>query len=318
MPKSEVSLSRSNVSRMQPKKTFSKHKSPINSMEFSADGTKIVTTAENNFISVYDVEEGCVDKVINSNIYGAGHVCWGAHREIILVSSTLKDNHVRYLSLYDNKYVRVFSGHEEKVTDMVLSAERDQLLTCSDDKNFRVFDIRVNECTHIMKCGATPIVAIDPEGLVIAVGLESTTMRLYDFRNLTAGPFEKFPFDSPPARTWTKLKFSPLGNQVMVNTNTPTVMLIEAFSASYNYILNSNDVIPGLHEVKGSFFSDYSMDERFLFTGGPNGVVSVFETKDGNKFTELKSKHRGHVTHTLFNPLYRVMATASDELVSCF
>uniref|UniRef100_A0A914PV88 Uncharacterized protein n=1 Tax=Panagrolaimus davidi TaxID=227884 RepID=A0A914PV88_9BILA len=149
MYESTVSLSQSNVSKMQPKKFFSKYKSPINSLQFNADGKKIVTTAENNFISVYDVEKGSVEKIINSSIYGAGHVLWGAHPETVVISSTLKDTHVRCLSLYDNKYTRVFTGHDEKVIDMALSPGRELLLTCSHDKSFRVFDIRVNDCTKI-------------------------------------------------------------------------------------------------------------------------------------------------------------------------
>uniref|UniRef100_A0A914QNK4 WD repeat-containing protein 82 n=1 Tax=Panagrolaimus davidi TaxID=227884 RepID=A0A914QNK4_9BILA len=201
-----------------------------------------------------------------------------------------------------------------KIIDMALSPQRELLLTCSNDNSFRVFDIRVNDCTHKMDCGTPPLVAIDSDGYVIALALDSKEIKMYDFRNMGNGPFQTFPFEDPSDRKWIKIKFSPLGTQIMINTNTPTVMLLEAYSANYNHVLNTT-VFPGAcQEVKGNFFSDYSMDEKYLFIGGPNGVVSVFETKDGKKCAELRSKHRGHVIHTAFNPVYRIMATASDEL----
>uniref|UniRef100_A0AC34F2Y1 Uncharacterized protein n=1 Tax=Panagrolaimus sp. ES5 TaxID=591445 RepID=A0AC34F2Y1_9BILA len=304
----------SNLLKMKPKKFFTKYKSPISSLDFSADGTKLITTAENNHISLYDVLKGDTVKIINSKVYGAGFVLFGAHPETIVVSSTLKDHTVRYMSLYDNKCIRVFSGHTGRITNMKLSPIRDVLITCSDDKTVRLWDIRQNECTHKMDAGTIGAVAsVDPEGLVAAIGLDSTTIKLFDFRNMGDGPFQTFPFDDPPTRTWTNIKFSPLGNYIMVNTNTPAVILVDAFQAELNYTLNYN-LNRGMAEEEGNFFSDFSSDEKFLFTGCPNGVVSIYECSDATHYADLKSQHRGHVTHAVFNPKYCVMATASDEL----
>uniref|UniRef100_A0AC34FJP6 Uncharacterized protein n=1 Tax=Panagrolaimus sp. ES5 TaxID=591445 RepID=A0AC34FJP6_9BILA len=305
---------RSNLLKLKPKKFFSKYKSPISSLDFSADGTKLITAAENNHISLYDVLGGDIIKIINNKVYGAGYVLFGAHPETILVSSTLKDHTVRYISLYDNKCIRVFTGHTERITNMTLSPIRDTLITCSDDKTVRLWDIRQNECTHKMESGSIGTLAsVDPESLVAAIGLDSKNIKLFDFRSMGAGPFQTFPFDDPPTRTWTNMKFSPLGNYLMLNTNTPTVLLVDAFKADFTHTLNSN-LNRGMAEVKGSFFSDFSSDENFLFTGCPNGIVSIYECRDGTHYADLKSQHRGHINHTVFNPKYCVMATASDEL----
>uniref|UniRef100_A0A914YSB5 Uncharacterized protein n=1 Tax=Panagrolaimus superbus TaxID=310955 RepID=A0A914YSB5_9BILA len=186
----------SNLLKMKPKKFFAKYKSPICSMDFSADGKKLVTTAENNYISVYDVLEGDLNKIINSKVYGAGHVLFGAHPETIVVSSTLKNHTVRYMSLYDNKCIRVFTGHNERITNMTLSPIRDVLITCSDDKTVRMWDIRQNECTHKMECGTFgALTSVTPDSLVIAIALDSKNIKLFDFRSMEAGPFQTFPFE---------------------------------------------------------------------------------------------------------------------------
>uniref|UniRef100_A0A914YLC9 Uncharacterized protein n=1 Tax=Panagrolaimus superbus TaxID=310955 RepID=A0A914YLC9_9BILA len=172
----------SNLLKMKPKKFFAKYKSPICSLDFSADGKKLVTTAENNYISLYDVLKGDVIKIINSKVYGAGHVYFGAHPETILVSSTLKDHTVRYMSLYDNKCIRVFTGHTEKITNMTLSPIRDLLITCSDDKTVRMWDIRQNECTHKMESGTFgALSSVDPESLVAAIALDSKILNYLIF-----------------------------------------------------------------------------------------------------------------------------------------
>lgn len=63
---SETGLDRSFLSTLRDRKTFDKIRSPITSLDFSRDGEHLITTSENNFITVYDVLKASVVKTVSS------------------------------------------------------------------------------------------------------------------------------------------------------------------------------------------------------------------------------------------------------------
>lgn len=46
---------------------------------------------------------------------------------------------VRYLSLYDNKYLRYYQGHTDTVTSLAMSPANDYFLTTSNDRSMRLW-----------------------------------------------------------------------------------------------------------------------------------------------------------------------------------
>lgn len=46
--------------------------------------------------------------------YGINKAIFGPHPETVLHTCNKVDNNIRYLSMYDNKYIRIFSGHTER------------------------------------------------------------------------------------------------------------------------------------------------------------------------------------------------------------
>lgn len=136
--------------------------------------------------------------------------------------------------------------------------------------------------------------------------------------NFFQGPFQSFSISDPPINTWTKLKFSPFDRLLLLNTDSPNSMVIDAFNCSFVYNMVAAPAIFDKN-IKGLFYSDFSADECYVFGGGVDGKVHVFDVrKECEKILELQSKAVENITHTQFNPVYKCMVTASNDLVSSF
>lgn len=88
----------------------------------------------------------------------------------------------RYLSLHDNKYIRYFTGHTKKVVSLCVSPIEDMFVSGSLDKSLRLWDLRSPNCQGYINVMGRPVAAFDPEGLVLAAGINSETLKLFDVR----------------------------------------------------------------------------------------------------------------------------------------
>ena len=105
-------------------------------------------------------------------------------------SSTKVDDALRYLSLYDNRYIRYFAGHKKKVVSMEISPADDTLLTASQDSTVRMWDTRSPNCTGILKVQGAPLACFGAEGLMFCVGTSSSSVSFYDARNFKNVSFD--------------------------------------------------------------------------------------------------------------------------------
>ncbi|RYY83318.1 hypothetical protein EON63_11505 [archaeon] len=68
----------------------------------------------------------------------------------MLVTPRLRPHDIRYLSLYDNRYLGIFQGHTEYITSLSMCPVNDTFLTASEDHTIRRWDIQSGKQTmHI-------------------------------------------------------------------------------------------------------------------------------------------------------------------------
>ena len=60
--------------------------------------------------------------------------------QTVLISSDADgaDHHVRYLSLYDNRFLRFYKGHTDKVVSIAMSPTDDHFMTGSEDRRVKL------------------------------------------------------------------------------------------------------------------------------------------------------------------------------------
>lgn len=125
--------------------------------------------------------------MVYSKKYGVGLVRFTHHASNVLCSSTKGDPTVRYLALHDNAYLRYFSGHQSPICALEMSPLHDVFMSAAAEDAVRLWDLRSPTCEGTMRCeGQQPLVAIDPQGLVFAVALNSKHVRLFDMKNYQA------------------------------------------------------------------------------------------------------------------------------------
>jgi COMPASS component SWD2 len=64
-----------------------------------------------------------------------------------------------------------------------MSPVDDMFISGALDDSVRLWDLRSPSCQGLVNVKGFPSVAIDNQGLIFAVGLDNSTVRLYDIRN---------------------------------------------------------------------------------------------------------------------------------------
>ena len=224
------------------------------------------------------------------------------------------DNTIRYLSTHDNQFLRYFKGHKNTVKTLTMSPVSDAFISGSQE-SVRVWDLRSSNCQGLMSIQSPSVqIAIDPQGLVFAVGLENKSIRLFDIRNYSQGPFSVFSLQIPSTEghskstdryynssgnsqfsyqmqsafssfiEWSSLEFSPDGKDILISTKESSLVLIDSFEGfvKERYEKNTNDeCIP----LNGCF----SPDGKWIMCGSGDGSVNIW--RHSTSSTEFNSKY---------------------------
>lgn len=313
-----MKLDDTNITKFKVAKEFSENKARINSIDFSHDGKNLISSSDDDNIILYDCEKGTKKRDIMSHKYGADLIRYThASNTAIHTSNKLNDT-IRYLSLHDNKYLRYFVGHSERVVTLSMSPADDQFISGSEDKTIRLWDLKSDKHIGILKdLESPPIANYDPEGLVFAVGMKSEIIKLYDSRQYSKGPFNTIkcvrPLDSK--LTWKSLKFSPNGKQILITSDMEELFILDAFSGQPLQKLtfgSSPITTPLKHPCEAS----YTPDSQYILCGGVDGSIHVWSANKGTKVAQLKPTRTNPepVQCLMFNPKYMLMASGCSKM----
>jgi len=295
---------------LQVAKSFTRDRR-INSLEFSHDGLRLITSGEDDQMIIYDTEKGTEKQVIRSGKYGCDLVHFTHATNTIVYASNKegKDHAIRYMSLHDNKYLKYFSGHTAKVVSLSVSPVDDTMISGSLDKTVRLWDLRSPDCVGLMQCQGRAVASFDPEGLIFAVGVQSEQIKLYDVRSFEKGPFSTFKYKIESGCDWTGVKFSQDGKLMMLTTNGAVVRVVEAFEGKPMFTLSGYQNNKGIH-IEASF----TPDSQYVISGSTDGKLHLWRTDTGHRIGILTGEHSHPVTNVQFNPRYAVMASSCQTL----
>ena len=128
-------------------KTFKDNTAKINSLDFSKEGDFLITASDDESLHIYNTVSGKKHKSIFSKKYGVDLIRFTHHSSsVICASKNSWDESLRYLSLHDNRYLRYFKGHRDKVVSLALSPTSDFFISGSLDNTIRLWDLNSNSC----------------------------------------------------------------------------------------------------------------------------------------------------------------------------
>ncbi|XLR30939.1 hypothetical protein HN51_050835, partial [Arachis hypogaea] len=134
---------------------------------------------------------------------------------------------LRLLSLHDNKYLRYFKGHHDRVILLSLCSQKECFISRSLDRTVLLWDQRAEKCQGLLRVQGRPAISYDDQGLVFAISFGGY-IRMFDARKYEKGPFEIFSVggDISDANT---VKFSNDGRLMLLTTADGHIHVLDSF-----------------------------------------------------------------------------------------
>ncbi|KAL6563120.1 hypothetical protein OROHE_005707 [Orobanche hederae] len=144
---------------------FRDYNDRISSLDYHKAASYVVTASDDESIHLYDVSTATCLKTINSKKYGVDLVCFTSHPTTVIYSSKNSwDESLRLLSLNDNKYLRYFRGHHDRVASLSLCSRKECFISGSLDMTVLLWDQRAEKCQGLLRIRGRPATTYDEQG----------------------------------------------------------------------------------------------------------------------------------------------------------
>lgn len=159
--------------------TFNGHTDTVRSVEFSPDGSRIVSTSWDNTVRIWDTETANNIKILKGKFsVNSASFCSFDGKKIVFASS---DNAIRIWDTEIGKCIGKITGHTDSVNSVAFSPNGSQIVSASDDKTIRIWNALTGECIQILKghSSYTHSAGFSPDGKKIVYASEKT-VRTWD------------------------------------------------------------------------------------------------------------------------------------------
>ncbi|PRP79951.1 hypothetical protein PROFUN_05927 [Planoprotostelium fungivorum] len=298
-----------NVAKFEPVKLFNDNEKRINSLDFNVEGGLLITSSDDESLNLYDTNQGKKTKTIHSRKYGADLVRFTREpQQVIVASSNEWDQSMRLLSL-DNRYLRYYKGHRDKVVSISLSPKDNTFISASLDSTIRFWDLLAPTCQGLLRRKGRASVSFDPQGVVFAMASNNTIIKLYDIRNYDRGSFSTFSIPQPTLSDCLRVVFSSDGSMLLLTMSNQTVHLIDSFSGQLKHSYKST------HGLSGT--ASFSPDGQFVICGGTDGNIHCWSSINGNEICQWR--HGSNVVEAVsWNPRSMMLASVDNNHSLCF
>ncbi|CAL9050741.1 unnamed protein product [Musa banksii] len=303
-------LSQETVRSMAVGAVFTDYAGKISSIDFHRTEDLLITASEDDSIRLYDIANAKLLKTTYHKKHGADRICFTHHPSSILCSSRYNiestNESLRYLSLYDNRCLRYFKGHKQRVVSLCMSPINDSFMSGSLDHSVRIWDLRVNACQGILRLRGRPTVAYDQQGLVFAVAMEGGAIKLFDSRSYDKGPFDTFLVGGDTAEV-CDIKFSNDGRSMVLTTTNNNIYILDAYGGDKRCGF-SLEPSPNLTTE-----ATFTPDGQYVVAGSGDGTLHAWYINKPNEVASWNS-YIGAVTCLKWAPRRVMFAAASTAL----
>ncbi|XP_061363584.1 protein ANTHESIS POMOTING FACTOR 1 isoform X1 [Gastrolobium bilobum] len=289
---------------------FSDFGGKIYSLDFHRKDDLLVTASEDDSVRLYDIANAKLLKTTYHKKHGTDRICFTHHPSSVICSSRYNlessGESLRYLSMYDNRYLRYFKGHKQRVVSLCMSPINDSFMSGSLDHSVRIWDLRVNACQGILRLRGRPAVAYDQQGLVFAVAMEGGAIKLFDSRSYDKGPFDTFLVGGDTAEV-CDIKFSNDGKSMLLTTTNNNIYVLDAYAGEKRYGF-SLEPSPGT-----TIEATFTPDGKYVVAGSGSGTMHAWSVEMKNEVA-CWSSHIGVPWCLKWAPRRAMLAAASTVL----
>ncbi|XP_021908380.1 protein ANTHESIS POMOTING FACTOR 1 [Carica papaya] len=275
--KVSLELTEEILQSMEVGMVFRDYNCRISSMDFHRTSSYLVTASDDDSIRLYDVSSATCLKTINSKKYGVELVCFTSHPTTVIYSSKNGwDESLRLLSLHDNKYLRYFRGHHDRVVSLSLCSRKECFISGSLDRTVLLWDQRAEKCQGLLHVQGRPATAYDDQGLVFAIAFGGC-IRMFDARMYEKGPFEIFSVGNDFSGA-NVVKFSSDGRLMLLTTTNGRIHVLDSFRGT---LLSTYNVKPV--SSNSTLDASFSPEGMFVISGTGDGSVYAWNVRSGKE-----------------------------------
>ncbi|KAF8724570.1 hypothetical protein HU200_020833 [Digitaria exilis] len=275
-PRVSIEITDEMLKSMEVGLAFRDYNGRISSMDFHSKATNyLVTASDDESIRLYDTQNAVCLKTINSKKYGVELVCFTDNPTIVLYSSKNGwDESLRLLSLNDNRFLRYFKGHLDRVVCISFCSEKENFLSGSLDRTVLLWDQRAEKSQGLLRVQGRPAVSYDDQGMVFAVAYGGH-IRMFDARKFEKGPFEIFSVGNDDSEAHV-IKFSTDGRRILLTTKAGRVHVLDSFHGSSIASYNVKPVV-----TNSTLEASFSPDGNHIISGSGDGSVYAWNVRSG-------------------------------------
>ena len=298
--------------------TLKGHTYPISSITFHPNGNMLASGSSDNTIRLWDVATGTerrtfADHSDSGNAFMSTDTKVHATRNI--------DYTIRLSDAETGMTLHTLTGHTDKVTHIVFSPDRTMLVSGSDDRSIRLWDVATGTLLHILKSPNLFYVEdmeFSPDGKTVAVLVDLQDSNIYLFDVETGERVLNFTiFRLPPlGAQWPKflptehtrsvrnLMFSPDGKSIITTGYDDTIRFWDSQTGTHLRVLRGhtdrvNDVV-------------LSPDGTLLASSSSDDTIRLWDVESGMTIRTLTG-HTSGVYSAAFSPDGKTLASGSSD-----
>jgi WD40 repeat protein len=267
------------------------------SIDFSRDGTRLVTAALDGIARLWDGVTGAAVAVLRGHKDSLRSAAFSSDGSMVVTTSS--DASARLWDAQTGAEIAILRGHVGAVDFAQLSPDGARLITTSTDQTIRLWDVGINAAVAVLRghAGAVQAAAFSPDGTRIVTASADTTARLWDARSGA----EISVLRGHTGLVWSAV-FSPDGARVLTGSGDRTARLWDAGTGSEIVVFQGHT-----HQVAAAVFSP---DGRRVLTASMDRVAALWDVKTGAAIAALRGDNDGFTRAAVYSPDGMRVATA--------
>ncbi|KAF7682505.1 WD repeat-containing protein 82 [Astathelohania contejeani] len=265
-----------------------KEKSVINCVRFSDDGSLLGTTTATT-LKIFDPLTSKLQTCIN--IHSTKLFDFFFPNTIIHTA----DHNLKYLSIFDNHYIRNFKNHRSTIRSLSVSKRTNIILSTSKER-VNIWDISVRNPIYTINC-VNSVGCLSNLSTDFCVSVNNAMIKFFDLKQATFGPYYTIPLLSEIV----SMEYTFDDRFVVVTTTTAYVFISTDKHEIYWTISMEN-------RGRGCVTPD---SRYFLCTSG--AYIFVYDIIARKKLHSYKD-HINEYGNIRFNPLYAQFVTGGSAV----
>lgn len=283
------------------------HTGPVNSVEFSPDGKKIVTASKDNTIKLWDAISGILLVDIKGHSDEVNFAKFTMDGKKIISGS--KDGYAKIWDASTGELIESY-WHQYGVSTAALNKNSTKFITGTSDGTYcygevKVFDLELNSLSYSISevGGCIKHIEFNPEDSTKILVLTENSSQIHVFE--INDYFAKYLFSLKGHSHWVHSAiFSPDGKKIVTASRDKTTKIWDAQTGELlaNLAENSNGVNS----------ATFSPDSKKIVTASWNNTAKIWDAATGNIILDLKG-HKNGVLSAKFSPDGKKIITTSSD-----